>query len=251
MWHLCTCASWGLHEYHTPPVHGAGGGASGLQWTESRKILEAAIAIEQQTAPSDPALHYRQDLQAQEQRLVNRLYSLGLEMEVQAGDGNCQFRSLSRCLYGTPVHHAFVRQKAVAYIKQHRADFEAFLGEDFKTYVREMARDGVWGDELTLRAVSESFGVVVNVVSSDSDNWFHRYIPLHALVQHEAFLSFVSPVHYNAVSRRPRRVAAPALRTRSSLGRRDSRILAALDDYAARREVPQTPQAVLEEAAAA
>lgn len=236
-------------QYDAVPVNVAGG-AAGLRWTESRKILEAAIAIEQQTSPADLVLHYRQDLQAQEQRLVNRLHTLGLEMEVQAGDGNCQFRSLSRCLYGTPVHHAFVRRKAVAYIRFHRPDFEVFLGEDFKTYVREMARDGVWGDELTLRAACESLGVVLNVVSSDSENWFHRYIPLHALVQHEAFLSFVSPVHYNAISRRPQRVAAPALRSRSSLGRRDSRILAALDDYAARREVPETPQAVLEEVSA-
>ena len=43
-----------------------------------------------------------------------------------------------------------MRQRAVDHIVTHRLDFESFLGEDFGTYLREMSRSGVWGDELTL-----------------------------------------------------------------------------------------------------
>lgn len=123
--------------------------AAGIHWTESRKLLEAAIATEQQFPRTDP-VDYRHDVVAQEQRLNSRLYSLGLEMCVQKGDGNCQFRSLSWGLYGTPRHHAYVRKTCCDYMGRCRAEFEAFLGEDFRAYVKAMARDGVWGDELTL-----------------------------------------------------------------------------------------------------
>jgi hypothetical protein len=40
------------------------------------------------------------------------------------------------CGVGTQKHHGFVRRKAVEYIQQQRQDFEAFLGEDFGSYVR-------------------------------------------------------------------------------------------------------------------
>jgi len=132
---------------------------AGIEWTDSRKLLEAAIAVEQQfpSIGSDPSFMYREDVAAQEGRLVSRLGSLGLDMSVQLGDGNCQFRSLSFGLYGTPQHHAFVRKTVVDHMQLQRQEFEAFLGGDFKTYVRSMARNGVWGDELTL--VSPYFSI--------------------------------------------------------------------------------------------
>jgi hypothetical protein len=220
-------------------------GEPGLAWTESRKLLEAAIAVEQvepQPLP-DPSLQWREDLAAQEYRLYDRLNSLGLDMVLQFGDGNCQFRSLSWGLFGTPQHHGFVRRSAVEHMKLHRSEFEAFLGEDFKTYAREMQRDGTWGDELTLRAACESYGVVVNVVSSDASHWFVRYVPSHTAAQRELFLAYVAPVHYNALRRKPRGFAS--LRSLSSLGRRNSRIVRALDQHVQRGTVPSSPATLI------
>lgn len=97
------------------------------------------------------------------------------------------------------------------------------------------------------RAACEALGVVINVVTSDPENWFLRYVPAHSLVKREIFLSYVSPVHYNSIRRRPRG-AAPMLRSLSSLGRRDSRILAALDEYERTNAVPENPQALAEAA---
>jgi hypothetical protein len=37
---------------------------------------------------------------------------------------------------GTPRHHGYVRRKAVEYMRAARGDFEAFLGEDFASYLR-------------------------------------------------------------------------------------------------------------------
>lgn len=219
-------------------------GGPALEWTESRKLLEAAIAVEQVLPSMDPALQYRADLMAEEERLLARLYSLGLDMEVQEGDGNCQFRALSFGLFGTPQHHAIVRRAAVNYIHRRKRDFEAFLGEDFRVWAKQMGKKGIWGDELTLRAACEAYGVVVNVVTSDASGWFLRYIPEHTMVRKEVFLSYIAPVHYNAIRRRPRGIA-PMLRTMSSLGRRNSRIVAALDEYERNRAMPTNPTDVL------
>ena len=41
------------------------------------------------------------------------------------------------------------------------------MGGDFQRYVRYMKRDRRWGDELTLRAASDLYGVVINLVTSE------------------------------------------------------------------------------------
>ena len=129
-------------------------------------------------------------------------------------------------------------------LRRRRAQFEAFLGEEFNAYARQMACSGVWGDELTLRAACECYGVVINVITSDAENWFLRYVPEHSVVQREVFCSYIAPVHYNAIVRRPRG-AAPFLRSMSSLGRRNSRIVEALDEYERTKAVPAAPTEVL------
>ena len=129
------------------------------------------------------------------------------------------------------------------YIFLNRHVFELFLGEDFKAWAKQMARDGTWGDELTLRAASEAYGIVVNVVTSDSENWFLRYIPEHTLVQREVFLSYIAPIHYNGIRKLAR--GPTILRSMSSLGRRNSRVVAALDEYERTMAVPKQPTDVL------
>jgi hypothetical protein len=219
------------------------GGSSGLQWTESRKLLEAAIMLEQVDPSIASPSYYRQDLATQENLLVSRLGRFGLGMVVQKGDGNCQFRSLSYGLFGTPDYHRNVRKTTVDYIFRNRNYFESFLGEEFKGWAKQMARDRTWGDELTLRAACEVYGIVVNVVTSDAENWFLRYIPEHTLVQKEVFLTYISPVHYNGIRKLAR--GPTILRSMSSLGRRNSRVVAALDEYERTMAVPKQPTDVL------
>jgi hypothetical protein len=58
-----------------------------------------------------------------------------------------------------------------AVCREHRGHFEAFMGMEFDTYVSLMSLSGTWGDELTLKAASEAFGLVLTVVTSASNNW--------------------------------------------------------------------------------
>ena len=68
-----------------------------------------------------------------------------------------QFRSISYGLFGTEAYHKAVRRKAVQYMREHRSDFEAFLGDDFDGWLKEMSQHESWGDELTLVSAYLSF----------------------------------------------------------------------------------------------
>ena len=89
--------------------------------------------------------------------LKQRLSYYGLHMLQVGGDGNCQFRSASQQLFGTEAHHGYVRQQAVEYMRSHKALFSGFCADavEFERYLARMARDRTWGDELTLRAISD------------------------------------------------------------------------------------------------
>ena len=168
--------------------------ASKLGWTESRMMLEEALEINKNVVGMD--------MLTDAERLSQRLLHLGLSLDVQAGDGNCQFRALAKQIFGDPEKHDIVRRRAVGYIANHRARFEPYLGKQYlDKYLAEMAKLGTWGDELTLRAASESFECMISVITSERMNWFVRYIPDKS-VRGEVFLAYSSPVHYNAIRRK-------------------------------------------------
>lgn len=176
---------------------------TGLQWTASRANLERRIEAEQgRTAPDIAG--GGTDLASQYERMLDRLERLGLEVLEAEGDGNCQFRSLAQQLYGTQERHPELRARAVQHMRDNPADFEAFLGEELYGYIEGMAWDGTWGDELTLRALCDSLGVTINLVTSSEANWFLSYKPQTASRPGtEAFLAYLAPLHYNSLQRKP------------------------------------------------
>ena len=115
-------------------------------WTQSRANLEEAIEAEKENTDHN----WDSDLLTHEQRLEQRLNKLKLDMFIMGSDGACQFRSVSYGLYGTEAYHKAIRRKAVQYLREHRSDFEAFLGDDFNHWLKEMSQNETWGDELTL-----------------------------------------------------------------------------------------------------
>jgi hypothetical protein len=40
---------------------------------------------------------------------------------------------------------------------------------------------------------------VINVITSDQHNWYMRYEPQEMKVNLEIFLTYIAPIHYNAV----------------------------------------------------
>mmetsp|Transcript_58242 Transcript_58242/g.154845 ORF Transcript_58242/g.154845 Transcript_58242/m.154845 type:complete len:148 (+) Transcript_58242:76-519(+) len=138
-------------------------------------------------------------------------------MYTMEGDGNCQFRAMAFNLFGSQSHHATVRQAACAHMQKEAEFFSIFFDGDaeFGNYMRDMKRNRTWGDELTLRAVVEAYCCEAHVVTSEPANWYLVYSPetteVNAKVAavprgcalpqkgKQVFLSYISPVHYNAV----------------------------------------------------
>ena len=136
--------------------------------------------------------------------LAERLLALQLRAVAISDDGNCQFRALAQQVYGDDVkYHAGVRK---AIVERMRVD-EAFFGamfdgaDELDAYLATMAMPRTWGDELTLRAAADAFGVSVHVITSTETNWYLRYDPSDGSTpKAHAFLTYVSPVHYDAVA---------------------------------------------------
>ena len=90
--------------------------------------------------------------------LTDRLKHYGLREKKVRGDGNCQFRALSDQLFGTPDRYVEVRRMAIGQLKQSPDDYSPYVPEAFDAYVSTMAKDGEWGDHVTLQAAADVYG---------------------------------------------------------------------------------------------
>lgn len=72
-----------------------------------------------------------------------------------AGDGNCLFRSLAF----PDLDHADVRERTVSHIEEEWENhFRHFMTDEEQTdYLRDMRRNGTWGDELVLSAFASVY----------------------------------------------------------------------------------------------
>lgn len=131
-----------------------------------------------------------------------RLARLGLKRIACEGDGNCQFRALACNVFKTQERHEEVRAAATRRLESRREEFEMYFegSSAFDRWLEEMKRDRTWGDELTLRAACDAFGMRIHVIQSTEKNWHLMYEPLELKSNRVAFLSYVSPVHYDAIA---------------------------------------------------
>merc|ERR1711862_357926 len=101
--------------------------------------------------------------------LNQRLDFLKLKLVIMEDDGNCQFRALSHELYGHQQWHATVRALVVEHMRINPEQYSMYIGTDaeWQQYLQKMAMSRTWGDELTLRAAVDVFGVTVHCVTSE------------------------------------------------------------------------------------
>eukprot|EP00668_Euglena_longa_P003792 GGOE01004449.1.p1 GENE.GGOE01004449.1~~GGOE01004449.1.p1 ORF type:complete len:968 (-),score=163.25 GGOE01004449.1:357-3224(-) len=165
-----------------------------------------------------PSSSHSQELPAREveillgkERLEQRLRKLGLEEVVMVDDGHCQFRALSHQLCGSSDHHEWVRGRVVDHLSRNKDEYKDYLvgGTQSEEYLDDMADDG-WGDEITLKGFADAFGAVVHVVMSTANSWHQKWEPscIAARSRH-VVLSYLFPVHYNAVMPTPSSPTAP------------------------------------------
>jgi len=133
--------------------------------------------------------------------LDQRLALLKLRQIQMEDDGNCQFRSFSSELFGTQKYHKTVRHVAVKWLKENEETCSVFATEDmpWDKYLEAMSKPRYWGDELTLFAVCEVYGVVIHLITTEKENWHTVYNPSKVKSPRHLFLAYISPIHYNTV----------------------------------------------------
>eukprot|EP00658_Telonema_sp_P-2_P048223 TRINITY_DN36697_c0_g1_i1.p1 TRINITY_DN36697_c0_g1~~TRINITY_DN36697_c0_g1_i1.p1 ORF type:complete len:227 (-),score=63.98 TRINITY_DN36697_c0_g1_i1:31-624(-) len=142
------------------------------------------------------------ELTERERELVRRKLELyGIKEYVVAGDGNCQFRALSHQLCGDDQQYASVRKHIVAHLKAERGRYREFVaGQPYEDYLRTMAKDGTWGDALTLQAAADTYGAEIKLVSSyDDERGLMVLKPSGNQVGRHLWLVFWAELHYNSV----------------------------------------------------
>ncbi|CAI5504121.1 unnamed protein product [Closterium sp. Naga37s-1] len=100
------------------------------------------------------------------QTLTERLAVYGLRELPMVGDGNCQFRALADQLFRNANRHAAVRQAVVQQMRAHSERYSPYVPDSFSRYLRHMARNGEWGDHITLQAAADKVSTEQRSISS-------------------------------------------------------------------------------------
>ena len=131
-----------------------------------------------------------------------RLRAFGLAEEEVEGDGNCQFRALSAQLWNDGGRaHGEARGRVVAALARAPERYRPFVADEpWDAYLARMARDGAWGDHVTLQAAADALDARVHVLTSYDDAGYLQIVP-HAnpRAPRTLWLSFWAEVHYNSV----------------------------------------------------
>lgn len=138
-----------------PPDDGGGGGGGGFGFGNGSGLIDV-VQYNGGDAQFRPRAGVREptveESRADHTRLEGRLQLYGLREKHIAGDGNCQFRALADQLWGSADRHAEVRRTVLAQLRAKPGEYEVFVTEPYDAYLSRMARDGTWGDHLTLQA---------------------------------------------------------------------------------------------------
>uniref|UniRef100_K3YUZ8 ubiquitinyl hydrolase 1 n=1 Tax=Setaria italica TaxID=4555 RepID=K3YUZ8_SETIT len=133
------------------------------------------------------------------ERLTERLKLYELIEHKVKGDGNCQFRALSDQLYQTPDHHEFVREQIINQLKTNRDAYDGYVPMAYDDYLEKVARNGEWGDHVTLQAAADKYGVKIFVMTSFKDTCYIEIQPKVQKSNKVVLLSFWAEVHYNSI----------------------------------------------------
>lgn len=142
---------------------------------------------------------FRDHITEDRQRVLDRLEDFGLcEYQVQ-GDGNCQFRSLSDQLYRGPQHFRQVRKSVIRELRARPNLYAPYVPENYKSYCSQMAKDMTWGDNVTLQAAANHYGICITLLTSFSDEYIIKIDPTRCTTKRTLYLSFWAEVHYNSI----------------------------------------------------
>ncbi|SNX85365.1 uncharacterized protein MEPE_04074 [Melanopsichium pennsylvanicum] len=109
-----------------------------------------------------------------------------------AADDNCQFRILSKIIYGVQSSHRKVQSEVVQYLELHQEMVQAILATKevlqhplmsevvpltVRTYLNKMAMHGKWGDDATLSAAVSIYNLSLVIINPDGIYYEVNKIP--------------------------------------------------------------------------
>lgn len=183
------------------------GGSKGIQSTSSSShgtSITTTAASSSATTTTRTTSRLKEDIMDETKEEADFKASLknkGLEMMVQAGDGNCLFRAVSLQIYGDPEVHMEVRKSCIDFMAKDREHFVHFIeDETFDDYIKRKRCFGVHGNNPEIQAISELYNRPVEVYvpqnGAEPINIFHaEYKTCDVPIR----LSYHDGNHYNAV----------------------------------------------------
>lgn len=123
------------------------------------------------------------------------------------GDGNCLFRSVSYCLFGTQENHREIRLQVVERVVNNWHRYKDFIIGDrsygleirvASDYERLMARDGEYAGHVELHCVSELYPDVTFVVHRDLCTKVIEY-GQGRVIKHLLFSGYLDAGHYSVL----------------------------------------------------
>jgi hypothetical protein len=99
------------------------------------------------------------------------------------------------------MHAQTLIHTAVKQMQNAPAQYRCFLGRDFDRYLQALLDGSTVGDELTLRALADHYGVPIVLVTADRFSFVLRYAPDKRLTARELFFAVISPGTYMPIRR--------------------------------------------------
>ncbi|XP_056865476.1 putative OVARIAN TUMOR DOMAIN-containing deubiquitinating enzyme 8 isoform X2 [Raphanus sativus] len=111
------------------------------------------------------------------------------------------FRALADQLYETSDFHKRVRQEIVNQLKSHPKLYKGSVGKmDFSEYLKNMSTESVWGDEVTLKAAADVYGVKILLITSFKDIPSIVVLPKSQKQPDKVIhLSYLAGIHFNSI----------------------------------------------------
>lgn len=138
------------------------------------------------------------------EELASVLHENGFQEVRQAGDGNCQFRSLAYAVGLDPeTGHRILRENVVRELIDQRELYSEYVEGSYDDYIERMLYDGQWGDHVTLQAFVNSTARQLIIFTDHPTNPVQVVEPMVETSDLDALvLVFYGEVHYNAAERR-------------------------------------------------
>ena len=97
--------------------------------------------------------------------LAEYLKQFELRMKDAGGAGDCQFKAVSMAMHGDATAHVGLRAMCVEELRKTAGVWTAFVQGSYQSYCTAMAKQGTWGDHLTLQAMAGILGKDILVFS--------------------------------------------------------------------------------------